>query len=94
MQSAPEGRTHIYEVVNHLRKESLIALCPDAPRDFRRRLGPPLPPPIGHWAANEDYIIDQIAAAMTVADAKEFLTMFLASVKSKDWKTMAWQPEG
>ena len=53
MLAAPPGRTHIYEVVNHLRKESLIALCPDTPQDFRRRLGPPRPAPVAHWEALE-----------------------------------------
>ena len=92
MRSAPEGRTHIYEVVNHLRKESMIVLCPDAPDDFRRRLGPTLPPPIAHWGPSDEYVIDQIAAAMTAEDAREFLLMFLENVKSRDWKTVAWTP--
>lgn len=92
MEAAPEGRTHIYEVVNHLRKESLLVLCPEEPESFQRRLGPPRPGPIVHWAPADELNVEQIAASMAVADAEEFLTMFLESVKSKDWRMISWRP--
>ncbi|MFI5345528.1 MAG: hypothetical protein ACHQ51_04060 [Elusimicrobiota bacterium] len=91
MQAAPQGRTHIYEVVNHSRKESLIVLCPDAPPDFRRRLAPPRPAPVAHWAPEEEFEVDQIAAAMTVSDAEEFLALFLDKIRSRDWKMIPWR---
>lgn len=92
MLPAPEGRTHIYEVVNHARKESLIVLHPEAPEDFLRRLGPPRPGPIAHWEPDEEIAVEQLAAAMTTADAEEFLAMFLANVRSRDWYTISWRP--
>lgn len=92
MKPAPDGRTHIYEVVNHARKESLIALCPDAPEDFRRRLAPARPAPIAHWGPDDALAVEQIAADMTVSDAREFLAMYLDNVRSRDWKTIAWTP--
>lgn len=90
MLPAPPGRTHIYEVVNHARKESLIALHPGAPEEFLQGLGPPRPDPIAHWEPGEDFAVEQIAAAMTVPDAREFLAMFLKNVRSSDWKTLTW----
>jgi hypothetical protein len=90
MKPAPEGRTHIYEVVNHLRKESLIALCPDAPAEFLRRLGAAPPAVIAHWGP-EDFAVEQIAASMACADAEEFLAMYLENVRSNDWKNIPWR---
>lgn len=91
MKRAPEGRTHIYEAVNHLRKESLIALSPDAPDEFLRRLGPPRPAAIAHWGPTEDFAVEQLAAEMAVSDAEEFLVMYLENVRSNDWKNIPWK---
>jgi hypothetical protein len=81
---------NIYEVVNRARRESLIALCADDSGGFRLRLRA-RPPDVAHWGPEETLEIEQIAEAMPVADAEEFLAQFLELVRSDAWRTYAWR---
>ena len=89
--TAPPGTLHLYELVNHGRRESLIVLIADGREALRSRVAAPRPPLIAHWGPGESFDFEQLAAAMPVADAEEFLGYYLKTVRSSDWKTLVWR---
>jgi hypothetical protein len=88
---APQGTLNVYEVVNYGRRESLIALVADGLAPLVHRLGPPRPQPIAHWEPAETFVVEQLAAAMPIADAEAFAKLFLSNVRWAGWKTLFWR---
>lgn len=82
----------IYEIVNLARRESVLAVTPEGPEAFSRRLGPPRPAAIAHWPESEEVFTDCIAEGLEAVDAEEFMRLFLRSTILSGWKTALWRP--
>jgi hypothetical protein len=88
---APKGTLHLYELTNRGRRETLIALLADGREAALTRVSNPRPPAIAHWGPGDAFDFEQIAAAMPVADAEEFVQLYVEKVRSNDWKTLVWR---
>ena len=88
---APRKTVNLYEVVNHVRRESLLAVVSDALGELVTRLDRPRPQPIAHWGPSETFAVEQIAAEMPAADAEEFVERFLSNVRWQGWKVLVWR---
>lgn len=84
--------TRIYEVVNLARRESVLAVTNETPEAFNRRLLPPRAGPLAEWPESEEIFADCIAEDMDLADADEFVSLFLVSGRAAGWKSSLWRP--
>jgi hypothetical protein len=84
-------KVNIFEVVNHTRRESLIAMTPEDALAFRRRLSASPPNVIGHWERADQTEFEPLAARLGPSTAEHFLKLFMSNSSLRDWRLLEWR---
>ena len=84
-------KLNIFEVVNHTRRESLIAVTHEDALSFRRRLGVSPPGVIRHWERADQTEFEPLASSLGPSTAEHFLKLFMSNDSMRDWRLIEWR---
>ncbi|OGS01942.1 MAG: hypothetical protein A2V88_00535 [Elusimicrobia bacterium RBG_16_66_12] len=84
-------KVNIFEVVNHTRRESLIAVTSEDSLAFRRRLSSAPPDVIGHWDCADQTEFEPLAVHLGPGTADHFLKLFMSDTRMRDWRLIEWR---
>ena len=85
-------RVHVYELLNHARKESLLVVTDKDEPAVLSTLKREPPSEAGFWKAGDDIAVEMLGQHMTEHSAEEFLRGYLEHMQNRTWRFRIWRP--